>query len=650
MAQLFDAEGRPIALGRELGRGGEGAVFELARDGGFVAKIYHESVEARRVRKFTAMARLATPNLLKIAAWPIGTLHSSPGGTLVGLVMPRVVGHREIHELYSPAQRKLHFPKANWAYLVHVAMNCASAFEVVHAAGHVVGDVNQSGVMVGERATIQLIDCDSFQIRGEHELFPCVVGVPQYTPPELQGQNFRDVIRTPDHDCFGLALLIFHLLFMGRHPFAGRFAGQGDMPIEKAISEGRFAFSRRASQLQMAPPPNTLPLEALPGDVANLFESAFAFPRRTPRPSAARWREAMTALKAKLRTCPADKGHLYPATLPACPWCGIMRLGGPNFFATVSGDPSAVDVPYVNVAALWGEIEAVAAPPFSPGPPPLNAFKPVGRPLPEGLADLLLFRRLSALTAGGGLALAICNLSTPLDVIGLILFALFGLVCLVLNFVGGLGRERSERRYEVARCKATLRPLLDHWKHANLVAQTRFYAYKKNLAADRDAAARVHVDFQKEIHDLESRAREDQLYEFLDRYLIGDVKLPGIGPGRLAALRSFGIETAADLDPFRLQAVRGIGDTTIGELLKWRTGLESQFHYDPRQGVPPARRAQVVHKYIALKRQYEMRLREGAQQLREIQRDITQQITTLTYQIHAIELQLRQAEADLKRA
>lgn len=647
---LFDSVGRPIPLGREIGRGGEGAVFELARDVGFVAKIYHEAVEPLRVRKFTAMARLANPDLLQIAAWPVGTLHDSPGGKLVGLVMPRVAKHREIHELYSPAQRKLHFPKANWAYLAHVAMNCAAAFEVVHAGGHVVGDVNQSGVMVGERATVRLIDCDSFQIRGENELFPCVVGVPQYTPPELQGASFRDVIRTADHDCFGLALLIFHLLFMGRHPFAGRYGGAGDMPIEQAISQGRFAFSRRGAQLQMAPPPNTLPLAALPAETANLFEQAFAFPRSTVRPTAAQWRVAMLALKEKLRPCPQDRGHLFSAALPACPWCQIIRLGGPNFFATVTGDPSAVDVPYVNVAALWAEIDAVAEPPFSPQPPPLAGPKPVGRPLPEGLADLLLFRRLAAITAGAGVALAACRLSGPTDAIGVILFLLFGVAALVMNFSFGLGRERSERRYEVARLREMLRPLIGQWQNVTVVGATRFGTFKKNLLPDKDVAARVHIDFQKEIRDIESQAREHQLHDYLDRFLIRDVKLPSIGPGRLASLRSFGIETAADIEPFRLATVRGIGDRAVDELSRWRTQLETQFHFDPRQGVPPARRAMVAQHYLQLKRQYEARLKDGAAQLKDIQRDVSQQLTTLAYQIHAVELQLKQAEADARVA
>lgn len=52
-------------------------------------------------------------------------------------------------------------------------------------------------------------------------VFHCDVGVPLWTPPELQGRDFRGLTRTKNHDRFGLAVLMFQLLFMGRHPFAG---------------------------------------------------------------------------------------------------------------------------------------------------------------------------------------------------------------------------------------------------------------------------------------------------------------------------------------------------------------------------------------------------------------------------------------------
>ena len=83
---------------------------------------------------------------------------------------------------------------------------------------------------------------DSFQVSADGKTYRCEGGFPEYTPPELQGVAFRDVDRAQDHDCFGLAIVIFQLLFMGRHPFSGAYLGAGEMPLERAIREFRFAY------------------------------------------------------------------------------------------------------------------------------------------------------------------------------------------------------------------------------------------------------------------------------------------------------------------------------------------------------------------------------------------------------------------------
>jgi hypothetical protein len=44
--------------------------------------------------------------------------------------------------------------------------------------------------------------------------FACEVGVETFTPPELQGKNLREVVRTANHDNFGLAIMVFLLLFI----------------------------------------------------------------------------------------------------------------------------------------------------------------------------------------------------------------------------------------------------------------------------------------------------------------------------------------------------------------------------------------------------------------------------------------------------
>ena len=176
----------------------------------------------------------------------------------------------------------------------------AIAVEKIHLSGHVIGDVNERGFFVCVQGMVRMVDCDSFQIKNNGRQYRCSVGVPLFTPPELQHVNFADTDRTSDHDCFGLAILLFQLLF-GRHPFAGRYSGSGDMPSERAIVERRFAFSRNANSFAMSPPPHCLTLDSMPRQVAEMFERAFV--GGSPRPSAGEWRSTMKSLKDSLIQC-----------------------------------------------------------------------------------------------------------------------------------------------------------------------------------------------------------------------------------------------------------------------------------------------------------------------------------------------------------
>ena len=192
MAVAFiDDTDAPVFLGREIGKGGEGSVFEIAGTAALVAKIYHRPAEQAKVEKLEAMVRLKGATLSAFAAWPERRILDKSSKQTWGVVLPRVTDHREIHHLYSPAHRKIDFPAADWSFLLHVARNCASAFEVIHAAGHVVGDVNQGGILVSRQGMVKLIDCDSFQVSDGRRVFTCDVGVPHFTAPELQGKSFR---------------------------------------------------------------------------------------------------------------------------------------------------------------------------------------------------------------------------------------------------------------------------------------------------------------------------------------------------------------------------------------------------------------------------------------------------------------------------
>jgi DNA-binding helix-hairpin-helix protein with protein kinase domain len=337
--QLRDHLGNEVRLPpKPFALGGEGAVFDVQGQPDLVAKLYNKPQSKERCDKLRAMAKLCSPDLLRIAAWPTATLSAGNPATVDGILMPRIVGYLEIHHLYSVAQRKKDFPEADWGFLLHTARNCAIAFEAVHAHGHVVGDVNQKNVMVSKKGIVAFVDCDSFQVAEGSRIFRCGVGVPEYTPPELHGRNFASLDRAANHDLFGLAVLIFHLLMMGRHPFSGVPLVKADIPIERAIQEGCYAYTRNTARARLKPPPHVPLATMLDPSVLDLFDRAFGTPRR---PTATEWRASLDAAMKQLVRCKNDPRHSYLAAAGKCPWCELIAVARLMFFLPSQGAAAA---------------------------------------------------------------------------------------------------------------------------------------------------------------------------------------------------------------------------------------------------------------------------------------------------------------------
>ena len=169
--------------------------------------------------------------------------------------------------------------------------------------------------------------------------------------------------RTANHDAFGLAVMIFHLLFMGRHPFSGGYIGIGEMPIPKAISEFRFAYGPKAKDRQMASPPATLPLYGASAYVALLFERAFAREGAASngRPKPQEWTIALEALAKALKSCPQHSGHYFWNGLTSCPWCLIESRSTTSYFPFAAARSTKNQTTF-DLNAVWAQIEQVAPP------------------------------------------------------------------------------------------------------------------------------------------------------------------------------------------------------------------------------------------------------------------------------------------------
>jgi DNA-binding helix-hairpin-helix protein with protein kinase domain len=181
-------------------------------------------------------------------------------------------------------------------------------------------------------------------------------------------------------------VVIFLVLFMGRHPFAGRYLGEGEMTIERAIKEHRFVYGAEHDFAAMERPPGTPPLDIVSPPVAELFERAFSMSAaRDGRPSAVEWIDALEILASKLVECRIGVAHRYLASLPECPWCRIEAATGVALFSTAV--PEATTSLF-DLTSFWQQVVAIE----HPGPAP-GVMVQVEKPRPSSAARRLLFRR-----------------------------------------------------------------------------------------------------------------------------------------------------------------------------------------------------------------------------------------------------------------
>ena len=646
----IDGRGHPVRFGKEIGRGGEGTVFELIDRPDVVAKIYRRRPDREKTAKLSAMVELGSNRLLRLTTWPVDIVRDRSNRATVGILMPRIpAGFKDIHDLYSPKSRLSEFPQADWRFLVHAAANVARAFAVIHDHGHVIGDVNHGNLVVAEDATVKLIDCDSFQISHNGHHYLCEVGVPTHTPTELQGQPLAGVIRTSNHDAFGLAIVIFQLLFVGRHPFAGRYLANADMPIEKAISEYRFAYGPSAAIRRMQPPPNVPDLQTVSVPVANLFERAFSPDGAKPngRPAAKDWIPALDRLSNSLRVCSSNASHYYLNTLPSCPWCAIEASSGTSLFRIVvaARATTTARIKRFDMVAIWSQITSVS----SPGPLPSFPDKSTLAisVSPEAIAYGKARRRTR--NRRGGLILAVgitlltgsAVLFVPAAIVVLILIA-------VALFIINIDRSeiRREAKDDLKEAKNRSNDAFNRWKSD--ASDSEFSTKLKELSGAKSQWEKLENERTKRLEALKIGLRARQLKTYLERHRVDQASIRYIGPSRTATLQSFGIETAADVSYARVQRVPGFGPVITHEILAWRDSVESRFRFDPNKGIDPVDVDAIERSIAARRGSVERGLRGGADELNRIRRRTLTSRTTLHPEAMEALQQLAQAEANYK--
>lgn len=560
---------------RELGRGGEGAVFEVAVFNNLVVKVYNDPPGPVLISKLKDMLTLKSPSIENYAAWPVDIV-SDNNGKIVGFAMRKLTGFVPLHMVFSPMDRKKLFPDKGYNFLVHIARNVATAFHHLHNTGLVAGDVNEGNILINNNGMVAFIDCDSFQVKSSNGYHFCEVGVPRYTPPELlRLQSFGQVVRTSNTDAFSMAVLIFQLLMMGRHPFAGVNKSSADIDEETAIRQHYYAYNTvRKTPLQ--PPPDALKMAGFPQQVIELFNRSFL--EEDNRPATAEWIQALDTLLATMVTCEKSGLHVYAETMQQCPWCQFRQKKGILYF---------LDEDNSNIGWTIDDLDDF-----------INGFKPDDfeiRPWVGNLAFLHLkphsmpaaiiraqrIKRWVAVTTPiltlvlGFVQDGTDSIYSKLGVPVLLFFIFNKVLSLMVPFRKAI-RDTEERHM---RQKEQLDKLLHEYNES-----AEIIGYRRKLEQLKEQI-KHYGSLQSEYNARKTIIEEEYYNRSLDEYLtafpLANYEIPAIGNVRKTALLNAGIVTAADITKMVTVKVPGIGTKNYHVLLDWRRGLSGGFVYRP---------------------------------------------------------------------
>jgi DNA-binding helix-hairpin-helix protein with protein kinase domain len=332
--------GESVDLLKQLNSSGEGVIYTTNKSG-FLAKIYHDSTP-ERIEKLRVMVSnppvdpTQSQGHISIA-WPKYVLEDSDGKPL-GFLMPEIKDAQTLINVYNPKRREKKAAGFNWMYLHVTAMNIAYIVHAVHIKNYVIGDIKQQNLLVKSDGRVAIIDTDSFQIRDPvtGKIHRGHVGSQEYTPPEMFNVDFSKVDRSELQDRFGLAIIIWQLLFAS-HPFTGQWVGGDNQPnIDRLIQQGDWIYGAKSN---LRPTQLSIPLEVVHPELERLFHRCFDDGCHKPyaRPSAFEWQEGLKTAISFLKHCQIETGHHYAENYGRCYWCERKKRLGYDVFPSIQG-------------------------------------------------------------------------------------------------------------------------------------------------------------------------------------------------------------------------------------------------------------------------------------------------------------------------
>lgn len=226
----YDGSKKKITVKKELGKGGEATVFLTANNK--VLKIYHgDTLDSLKKKKIEL---LIGKNLRCEGICFPEEIAYNEKGTFAGYIMPKADGIELQYSIFGPMLIQEEFPNWSRVELAKLAISILKKIDYLHGHNIIIGDINPLNILVKDCEDVYFVDTDSYQV----DNIPCPVGTPYFTAPEIQGKNYKDFIRTTEHEYFAVATLLFMIFLPGKAPYSCQ---GGESPAEN-IKNGNFSY------------------------------------------------------------------------------------------------------------------------------------------------------------------------------------------------------------------------------------------------------------------------------------------------------------------------------------------------------------------------------------------------------------------------
>ena len=180
---IYDQDFKRYFLGSKVAEGGQGVIYTLRNETTLLYKEYFNPTQIQE-RKIEALVKLSSIHGHSALALPVSPVYIRKGilqePRFTGFLMPNVKNADLLFSYMHPEERRQRHPEITTRHMYVIAHNIAYSMEEIHAWKHtVIGDVNESNILVCKNLCVKWVDADSIQY-SNGKVHRCEVGKFEY--------------------------------------------------------------------------------------------------------------------------------------------------------------------------------------------------------------------------------------------------------------------------------------------------------------------------------------------------------------------------------------------------------------------------------------------------------------------------------------